>query len=148
MLLRRKTEKSRYEGPNLGLFPKPFSPVPEGPVAFVEPIGELLDGKVDSFWVSEQESDKWGGSADVIFQSQQLGFVDCGQVWALRLRSPLECLRNLRVIEVVYRPRALGQWFEGNHSTRPRPGRRSRVALEPGCDSRISPASTARCTSA
>ena len=33
-------------------------------------------------------------------------------------------------------------------STQPRPGRRSRVALEPGCDSRTSPASTARCTSA
>ena len=33
-------------------------------------------------------------------------------------------------------------------STQPRPGRRSRVALEPGCDSRPSPASTARCTSA
>ena len=33
-------------------------------------------------------------------------------------------------------------------STQLRPGRRSRVALEPGCDSRTSPASTARCTSA
>ncbi len=69
--------------------------------------------------------------------------------WVRVLERRLTATRPTRPIHAIcIAPGFLDSDLNVIISTQPRPGRRSRVALEPGCDSRTSPASTARCTSA